>query len=112
MFRRQFIAGSAIAGGCAFGSAESTLVMHVSGFSCPTCAVGLETLLSKEAGVLRAAATYPEGNVTIVYRPETIAEPKLRNLIKSFGFGITDGPQPQASQPGDRSKRAGASQKP
>ena len=61
MLRRQFLAGTAITGGCALGSAKTTLVLHVKGFSCPTCAVGLETLLGKEPGVSEVTATYPEG---------------------------------------------------
>lgn len=59
---------------------------HVRGFTCITCAVGLETLLRREKGVIAAHATYPEGLVTIQYRPDLISEKRLRAAIAELGF--------------------------
>jgi Cu+-exporting ATPase len=67
MFRRNFIqritlagAGSLAASGAAMGAAtKRTVTFRVKGFSCITCAVGLDALLSREPGVLHSNSTYP-----------------------------------------------------
>lgn len=82
MLRRQFVqliasvgAGSLVpaAAAPAFASQSShTITFHVKGFSCTTCAVGLDTMLKQQKGVASSHSTYPEGLVGIECAPATI----------------------------------------
>lgn len=103
MIRRQFIKLATLTGAIglpSFGALEAlretpkpidakpvrTIIWHVRGFTCITCAVGLETLLHREKGVVAANATYPEGMVTIEYDPDLVTENALRATIAELGF--------------------------
>lgn len=95
MQRRRFIQLMGLAGATslAVGALEAndskTVGYHVSGFTCVTCAVGLETLLRQQKGVLKANASYPDGFVTIQYEPTKINEDQLKNYIADMGFTAT-----------------------
>src|SRR5579883_555112 len=69
-----------------------TVTWRVRGFTCVTCAVGLETLLRREKGVVAANATYPQGMVTIQYRPSLVNQAALRSTIAELGFSAGDNP--------------------
>lgn len=91
MFRRRFIQG--IAGGLATAGAmeagqRKIVVYQVKGFTCVTCAVGLETLLRRQKGVVRASARYPEGIVRIEYDPRVLDDKALRGFIGEMGFRV------------------------
>ena len=96
MFRRQFIQFIALSSVGALKPVEAiaaaglrtTLVMHVKGFTCPTCAVGLDTLLSKERGIISSHSTYPEGKVTVVIDPKESSEDAVMKLIRDMGFTV------------------------
>ena len=95
MFRRKFIQGMALAssglGASAADAAQlRTVVYHVKGFSCITCAVGLETMLKREKGVSRVEASYPDAIARIEYDPHTINETTIRSLISEMGFSVAD----------------------
>ena len=104
MIRRQFIKLATLTGAtglASFGALEAvhgdpkaamgtkqvqTVAWHVRGFTCVTCAVGLETLLRKEKGVVTVKATYPQGMVTIRYHPDVVNQSALRSVIAELGF--------------------------
>ncbi len=92
MLRRRFLGIAAVlgVGGLAAGGVEAaerkTVVFRVKGFTCVTCAVGLETLLRREEGVMLARATYPDGLATIVFHPKVVSEAALLGLIAEMGF--------------------------
>lgn len=105
MIRRKFIELATLAGAtgiASLGTLEAlkddstesgadarrtqTVTWHVRGFTCVTCAVGLETLLRREKGVVSANATYPQGMVAIRYRPDVVSPDKLRSTIAELGF--------------------------
>jgi hypothetical protein len=71
MIRRRFLQFVAVSGAGALAFEASgmgtarTMIYQVKGFTCATCAVGLDTLLSKQKGILSSEATYPEGKVTV-----------------------------------------------
>jgi copper chaperone CopZ len=69
---------------------SKTVKWRVRGFTCVTCAVGLETLLRREKGVVAADATYPEGMVTIQYHAAIVSEAALRSTIAEMGFTVDD----------------------
>ncbi len=91
MIRRTFLGLTAVAGGFAvLRAAENTekrvVSYKVDGFWCPTCSVGLETLLTREKGILAAAATYPEGKTVVTYDARHTSPAAIGALIESMGF--------------------------
>ena len=102
MIRRQFLKLAALTGATGLASIGTldavehhqhepagetkTIKWRVRGFTCPTCAVGLETMLERQNGVKSVQATYPEAVVTIQYFPTQINEASLRTFITDLGF--------------------------
>jgi len=93
MLRRKFIQLMTVAGSgslAALGRLEAsdtkTIMYSVKGFTCVTCAVGLETLLRQEKGVVWAKASYPDASVVIKYEPGGVTEDKLKSYIAEMGF--------------------------
>jgi copper chaperone CopZ len=61
--------------------ATRTVIYQVKGFTCITCATGLDTLLSQQKGIASSKSTYPEGKVTIAYHPNRITEQAIVAFI-------------------------------
>lgn len=95
MIRRKFLQLIALSGTGALTSLEAlasgarkTLVLQVKGFTCITCATGLDTLLGKEKGIIASHSTYPEGKVTVAYNPDASSEQDIREFISELGFTV------------------------
>jgi copper chaperone CopZ len=92
MDRRRFLCRvtASAAGGTAFSAqAETRSVKYaVKGFTCITCAVGLEVMLRGLNGIASAKATYPENQVVISYDAHVIAEDKIKEFIRVCGFSV------------------------
>jgi copper chaperone CopZ len=93
MQRRRFVQMMTMAGVGTVAAAElaharetKTVSYRVKGFTCVTCAVGLETMLGQQKGVKRVKATYPDAQVTISYDPSSVNEAQLRSFISELGF--------------------------
>ncbi len=93
MQRRRFVqmmtlagVGTVAAAELAHGGETKTVAYRVRGFTCITCAVGLETMLREQKGVKWVKATYPEAKVTIQYDPSSVNEAQLRGFISELGF--------------------------
>lgn len=105
MIRRQFIKLAALTGATGLATLgaldslhkreskderdarqTSTVTWRVQGFTCVTCAVGLETMLRQQNGVRGAEASYPNATVTVQFHPEIVSEAKLRAFIADIGF--------------------------
>ena len=65
-----------------------TVEYNVKGFTCITCAVGLETMLRGRKGITSAQATYPANQVKIAFDEHMIAEAKIKEFIKVCGFAV------------------------
>ena len=96
MIRRKFLSLATLAGVSGLAAIEGvtlaerrTVTFRITGFTCITCAVGLETLLEKEPGVIHAKASYPENVTTITYNPEKTSEAALAGFIATTGFKAT-----------------------
>jgi copper chaperone CopZ len=62
----------------------------VQGFTCITCAVGLEVVLKGFRGVTQAKAAYPEGKVVVAFDPAVTSGETIRTFInKATGFTVT-----------------------
>ena len=95
MDRRDFICRVTAAGAAGMNLAEAaaiketkTVTYRVKGFSCVTCAVGLEVMLRQQKGVTRATATYPEGRVVIGFDENVTSEKALKEFIVQCGFSV------------------------
>ena len=95
MFRRRFLRLVTLAGvGSlapleAMAAAESkTMTYFVKGFSCITCATGLDTMLSQQKGIASSKSTYPEGKVTVRFDPSQITEQAILSFITDLGFAV------------------------
>ncbi|MBE7158527.1 MAG: heavy-metal-associated domain-containing protein [Rhodospirillales bacterium] len=93
MIRRRFLGMATFTGlgGLAAlsakGSAETrSMTRDVQGFTCITCATGLETLLQREKGVQSVKASYPSGTTTVIYDARTTSEAEIVKAIESMGF--------------------------
>jgi copper chaperone CopZ len=90
MVRRQFIQGIA----CGIGAAEAavaavktrTVTYRMEGFSCVTCAVGLDSMLKDQKGVVRSKSSYPDRTAVIEYDPDQINEGRIKAYIQELGF--------------------------
>ena len=77
------------AGTAADAATETQCVTYrVQGFSCETCAVGLETMLLQRKGVIRVRATYSDARVVIGFDDNLTTYHQLREFIASCGFSI------------------------
>jgi copper chaperone CopZ len=103
MIRRKFLQLVALSGagalapiGAIAGAASAsdatvkgkTTVFQVRGFSCITCAVGLDTMFNRTKGILSSHSTYPEGKVTVRFDPGALNEAAVRAVITDAGFTI------------------------
>src|SRR6185437_7525777 len=95
MIRRRFLGLITLAGATGVGviskavqsaGERETVTYKVSGFTCITCATGLETLLGREKGVLTVKASYPDGITTVNYNVHATTEAEIRTSIESMGF--------------------------
>jgi copper chaperone CopZ len=97
MFRRQFVQWMAALGtssvatiAAADAKGTKTVSYVVKGFSCLTCAVGLDTMLQKQKGVSWSKSTYPNGIVKIQFDPQEVTEKSLQSFIGEMGFTIAE----------------------
>jgi copper chaperone CopZ len=97
MFRRHFMQRITLAGAGGLASIGTTearasrkVTYRVKGFSCVTCAVGLETMLRQEKGIARAEASYPDAKVTIEFDPQLVTGNWLRAFISDKGFTVEE----------------------
>lgn len=93
MIRRKFLGLMTLAGAGSIATLKAvaarekkTVVYKVTGFTCITCAVGLETLLQREKGIIAAQASYPDAIATVTFDPRSISGASIVNAIESMGF--------------------------
>ena len=95
MFRRRFLQLVTMATvgtvapleGMATGTTR-TVVFFVKGFSCITCATGLDTMLGQQKGIVSSRSTYPEGKVTVGFDPHQVTEQAIVAFIADLGFTV------------------------
>jgi copper chaperone CopZ len=100
MFRRRFLQLVTMASvgtlapieGMSAG-ASKTVTYLVKGFSCITCATGLDTMLGQQKGITSSKATYPEGKVTVGFDPHHVTEQAIVAFITDLGFTVQPEPK-------------------
>ena len=95
MDRRSFIchvtaAGTAAGLTTANAASQETreVIYKVKGFTCITCAVGLEVMLRGLKGVVRVKASYPDANVVIGFDEKLTSQKTLNAFISKCGFSV------------------------
>jgi copper chaperone CopZ len=95
MFRRRFLQLAALSSTGAFAplatlasTTSRTIIYRVKGFTCPTCAVGLDTLLQRQKGIVSSHSTYPDGKVTVSFHPDVVNDDAIRAFIAEMGFTV------------------------
>jgi copper chaperone CopZ len=90
MFRRNFIQRITLAtAGVGLAAARTVQVAYrVKGFTCVTCAVGLDTMLRRQKGVVRSKSTYPDATTVIEFNPSLVTEESLKAFIAEMGFSV------------------------
>ncbi|MGA2576513.1 MAG: heavy metal-associated domain-containing protein [Bryobacteraceae bacterium] len=66
------------------------MTYRIRGFSCITCAVGLETMLRQQKGIVRANTSYPDAKATIEFDPQLVTGNWLRAFIADKGFTVEE----------------------
>ena len=113
MFRRRFLqlmtvatAGSLAPLKGLASTAGKVTTYRVKGFSCSTCATGLDTMLGQQKGVVSSKSTYPKGIVTVTLDPNQISEKEIVAFIEDLGFTVETGSNtPQPSNPQARAHK-------
>ena len=95
MIRRNFlrmVAAAGVGGVSILGIAEAgemrAVSYRVQGFTCITCAIGLDTMLTRLHGVVRSHSSYPAGEANIEFHPHLVSEETLRQCIRDAGFTV------------------------
>ena len=95
MDRRNFLRVTTATTAASLGAASAAVpkesrnvAYHVKGYTCITCAVGLETMLKGINGVTRVSASYTENSVTIGFDEHVMTEKKLKDFIAVCGFQV------------------------
>ena len=90
MFRRSFIqrvtCGMAASGYAAAAQGSKIVTYRIEGFSCVTCAVGLDAMLREHKGIVRSKSTYPDATTVIEFNPDLVTEPQIKAFIEETGF--------------------------
>jgi Cu+-exporting ATPase len=87
MFRRKFIQSITLAAvSTVHASEKKTITYRIGGFTCVTCAVGLDTMLGRQKGVIQSRSTYPDAKTVIEFNPNLVTEKSLKEFIAELGF--------------------------
>ena len=68
--------------------AAKTVTYRVKGFSCVTCATGLDTTLRQQKGIISSQSIYPEGTAKVGFDPAQITEEAIAAFITELGFTV------------------------
>jgi Cu+-exporting ATPase len=77
---------STAASALAVAAKTKTVKYRIEGFTCITCAVGLDTLLKDQKGIVRSKSSYPERTAEIEYHPDLVNEEQIKSFIQELGF--------------------------
>ena len=96
--RRAFLHNIAAAGATsatvtsnATAADTRTARFHVKGFTCITCAVGLQVVLREQKGIAQARATYSDGIVFVRFDPALTSESVIKEFINTTtGFTVAE----------------------
>lgn len=62
--------------------------LPVTGMSCASCAVSVETMVGSQAGVLQASVNYANQTLRLSFDPEQIALTDIQKTVEELGYGL------------------------
>lgn len=65
------------------------ITLTIQGMECPNCAMKLEGIEDKLAGVLRAEASYQKGLMTVEYNEAQVNEAQIQAAVQRLGYAVT-----------------------
>ena len=71
------------------GGAHKTATYQITGFTCMTCSVGLDTMLRDQKGIIASKSSYPDKMAVIEFDPDLITETQIAAFIEELGFMAT-----------------------
>jgi hypothetical protein len=96
MIRRKFLQMMSLASAGGLSPLQSlaagptkSVTYRVKGFTCATCATGLDTMLCRQTGIRSSQSTYPAGIVKVGFNPNQIGEEWIGAFIANLGFTAT-----------------------
>ena len=92
--RRKFMQGIAYGLSASKAGAEvptRTAKYDIEGFTCVTCAVGLDSLLADRKGIVKSKSSYPDRTSVVEYNPEILTEAEIKGYIQELGFKARGG---------------------
>jgi P-type Cu2+ transporter len=60
----------------------------VTGLSCASCAISVESMLKAQEGVLNATVNYANSTARVEFHPETVNAASLKSVIQSIGYDL------------------------
>lgn len=84
--------GTPPSGSAATPGSTTRVTYQVKGFTCITCAVGLEAMLRGVRGVTEASASYGEHKVTIAFDEQVTSDVALKQFVTDCGFSVAARP--------------------
>ncbi|AST56418.1 heavy-metal-associated domain-containing protein [Thermoanaerobacterium thermosaccharolyticum] len=64
--------------------------LNVEGLSCPDCSKKIEQALASQEGVKEAKVLFTTGVAKVKFDDGVIGLDKIKSVIKSFGFNVSD----------------------
>jgi len=89
MFRRKFIQRvtcAVAAVGPAAARGTKSVTYRIEGFTCVTCAVGLDTMLKDRKGIDGSQSSYPDKTAKVEFDPSQTTEGEIKDFIRELGF--------------------------
>jgi copper chaperone CopZ len=65
------------------------ITLSIQGMECPNCAMKLETIEDRLAGVILAEASYRKGQLVVEYNEAVVNESQIRTVIENLGYQVS-----------------------
>ncbi len=65
------------------------ILLTIQGMECPNCAMRLESIEDRLAGVLRAEASYQKSSMTVEFNEAQVTEAQIQEEIKRLGYAVS-----------------------
>jgi len=81
-------------------------ILPVTGMSCASCAISVETMIQAQPGVKQAAVNFANQQLQVEYSPSQIGLPEMKKVIQSIGYDLIIDEKNAASQQKDEQNKA------
>ncbi len=65
------------------------ITLTIQGMECPNCALRLESIEDRLAGVLRAEARYQKGSMLVEYNETQVDEAQIQTAVQRLGYEVS-----------------------